>query len=769
MRKTKPLLLAAAFGIAASALAEAPPRRLGAPTVMKLDWDVDSVRAADIDGDGRTDLAALNNSTGRIELLLRLKPGEKPPAPRTLREDRWQPVLDDAPFRRLSVSGSVDMGSLAPADLDGDGRIDIAYTSSRDPLTVVSRDKSGEWTARRTFTRYDAAPGSNTLATADLDGDGRRELVMLSKSGLLVFPKFTAGDPIPEPKLYATGADNPGGLSVADIDGDGRPDIAYVTRGDKPELRVRFGLASGGFGPERAFRTEYASVNLETRLPAHGGGTGFAGVSLRKRALEIFDIRRDDGAFDAADSVSPALYSPASALKSPALATLADEGRTLLVGDARGAAIHIYRRAETGSFAEPVAFPAPANLTAIASGDFDGKGLAVLTLGEKDGALGIARFDDKGRLGFPSEIRIDGTPVAIAAAKPAGASRSVAYVVSKDAGEVKKVRLLTLACDDKGVFSTADSVELDSAAKDAEGAIVGVVDGRRVVIIPCGRVPAQVLREKPDGKLEVVAKDSAPRKGMLSGIGFSDIGFGDTDGDGKTELLVAAPGFIRALTLDAEGDLVVKDQFNTRRPGDKPRCPVVVKFKGESAPGLIFYNETDKGLEWLAPDDKGVFRYRRTVETGALDPQALLTSGPAGLPRLLHVGRDRIAETDLAVAGLKLAVLDRFETDLPGIVHGAVEIGKFTGGASPDLVLMDTRSHHLELVRRTGEGVWKSSLHFPLFDENPFYRGRRNAGAEPHDGLRADLDGDGFPELVLLMHDRLLVYPSVPAKTADGK
>ena len=160
----------------------------------------------------------------------------------------------------------------------------------------------------------------------------------------------------------------------------------------------------------------------------------------------------------------------------------------------------------------------------------------------------------------------------------AGTSQSVAYVVSKND---KKTLLLTLAVDDKGDFATTESIELDPAAKDAEGVIVGTVDGRRVVIIPCGRVPAQVLREKTDGKLEVVAKDSALRKGMLSGIGFSDIGFGDPDGDGKTELLVAAPGFIRALSFDDKGDLVVKDQFNTRRPGDKPRCPTVVRFKDE--------------------------------------------------------------------------------------------------------------------------------------------------------------------------------------------
>lgn len=766
MRIAERILLLAAVALAPSLRAEeSTARRLGAPAAVKLDWGINAVRAADIDGDGRTDLAMINNESGRIEVLLRLKAGEKAPAPRTLREDRWTPRTDDAPFRRLSLTGSVDMGSLEVADLDGSKRVQIAYTAARDGLTVVSRDKSGEWTVRKSFARHDPVPGSGALIAADLDGSGRKRLVMLSKSGLLVFPAFVAGEDIPEPKVYRTGVDNPTNLDVADLDHDGVPDIAYIVRGDKPELHVRFGLKSGGFGAERAFPTEYYSTDLSRRLPG-AEGDGFAGVSYRKRAAEIFSVTRDDSPFDKAGTVSPELYATPSPLKSGALVSsplATGAAGTVFVADPRGAAIQVYTLGDKGDLGEPVVYPAPANITAIASGSFNGNRTGVLAIGDKDGVLSYSEFDDKGRFPFPVPVKLEGSALAVTVRRTGGADgRSEALVVTK---KDRKASLVLLAGDATTGLKTVSVTPLPDAATDAEDILVTPVG----VLVTCGRTPAILLRDKPGAKagetaFEEIAKDSPTRKSMLTNLTRADLGAGEfADGDAKYgALLVAAPGYVRALALDAKGDLVVKNQFNTRRPGDKPRAPFVRKDKS-GVPEILFYNDTDKGLEWLSPDDKGVYRHKRTVLTGALDPLAAAPFGPG----MLFVGRDRIAEVDLTQTGMKLGVTDRFETDLPGIVHLLVATGNFSGGKSPDMVLIDPRAHQLELVVHDKAGAWKSAMNFRLFDDNPFYRGRRSAGYEPHDGIVADLDGDGFDDLVLLMHDRVLVYPSEPADKAE--
>lgn len=756
MPPAKSLLIAAAVALAPGVFAgETAPRRLGAPQMMKLDWGVDAVRAADIDGDGRTDLAALNNDTGRIELLFRLKAGEKPAPRRTLREDRWNPTVDDAPFRRLSVSGSPDMGSLALADIDGDGRIDIAYTSSREALTVIFQDKAGEFSKRRVFNRHDAVNGDKTLVAADIGG--KRALVMLSKAGILVFKNFAGDGALPEPTVYRTGVDNPYGLSLADLNGDGVADIAYIARGERPELRVRFGDKTGGFGPEHAFRTEYATVDLNTPVPAGKGATGFAGTNMRKRAMEIFAIRNGTESFKDAEAVNPALYTPASPLKSAALVAVhrpGDGADTMFVGDARGAAIQVYRREKTGDFGEPVSYPAPPYLTAVMALGSNEELRGVLTIGEKEPVLGLAKLGKDGRLGYPVEVKIDGTPVAVA--PDAEADR--ALVVVKDAKDSKKCRLLTLSFAD-GEAKVVSTTELDSSAKDATGINYAHLGGSAgtMIIIPCSGAPALLLKGA-DGKYEPVAKDSPVRKSVLNGINLSDITFGNLDEENQGVLLVAGTGYIRVLKFDAKGEPAIVNQINTRRPGDKVRCPFFSATKGLD--GVLFYNETDKGIEWLTRDDKGVYRHKRTIETGSLDPVAMPAIGPS----TIFVGKEHIAEVDLWEPGLTLSVLDRYETDLPGTVHAIVETGRFTGGKTPDAVLIDPRNHRLELVSPAGDAGWKSVLNFGLYDENPFYRGRRNAGYEPHDTLAVDLDGDGFPELVLLMHDRLLVYPSEPAK-----
>jgi hypothetical protein len=47
---------------------------------------------------------------------------------------------------------------------------------------------------------------------------------------------------------------------------------------------------------------------------------------------------------------------------------------------------------------------------------------------------------------------------------------------------------------------------------------------------------------------------------------------------------------------------------------------------------------------------------------------------------------------------------------------------------------------------------------WPVFEERTF-RGRRSELPEPREALIVDVTGDGKNDLVVLVHDRILVYP----------
>jgi hypothetical protein len=75
-----------------------------------------------------------------------------------------------------------------------------------------------------------------------------------------------------------------------------------------------------------------------------------------------------------------------------------------------------------------------------------------------------------------------------------------------------------------------------------------------------------------------------------------------------------------------------------------------------------------------------------------------------------------------------------------------------------DLVFLETAKNYLDLVIFAPPGRLVPSTRWQVFEERTF-RSRRTDAPEPREALIVDVTGDKKNDLVVVVHDRILVYP----------
>jgi hypothetical protein len=116
-------------------------------------------------------------------------------------------------------------GDLALGDVDGDGDLDVVGNEVSGSIHTYLNDGNGGFTDMGQTLLYGQAPA---IAMADFDADGRADVVAASPDLGTATVRHSHGDgTYDHPTLYfSVGTQNrPYGVATADMDGDGRPDI----------------------------------------------------------------------------------------------------------------------------------------------------------------------------------------------------------------------------------------------------------------------------------------------------------------------------------------------------------------------------------------------------------------------------------------------------------------------------------------------------------------------------------------------------------------
>jgi hypothetical protein len=461
------------------------------------------------------------------------------------------------PGKSSTLPGSSSVPSsyaVALGDLNGDGVPDLVLSAaSGGPFTIALGKGDGTFTERGSLSVPAFGLHSTTAAIADLNGDGKADLV-LSGAGELIAVALGNGDGTFQAISLYSALNSSSGFSLASVavgavNGDGIPDI--VTNGS-----ILFGDGKGGFPSRR----DYTSVAGGSVMLADFDGDG------------ITDIIIGNGN---PDFLSGAALNPSSSIGLQLCDYMnlsyfcpVEYSLAVLFGAGGGAFV----AAPAVEVVDSGYYPS------LASADFNGDGipdLAVATFAVTTSANSISILEGKGNGEFssgftqslgPSPVI---SPVAVAAADFNHDGRpDVAVLVALGASSEVQV----FPGNGDGTLgapvtvSIADIFVNSVAAPDVNGD--GIPD-----LVVTSDIAVYVSLNKGDGTF------SAPV--MVSSIRSAIVGFGDFNGDGKLDIAVSASQTDNLVVLLGKGDGTFPNSVQSTLPFSEPAALAVADFNGD--------------------------------------------------------------------------------------------------------------------------------------------------------------------------------------------
>ncbi len=434
--------------------------------IIKLDWDIHNLRIADFNGDGRNDIAVVNNRKSRIEILLQKEAVGAGKAEVAVDAQDVDINLLSPPsrFDRQSVAVSQMVYSLVCGDLNSDGMMDLAFYGEPKGLYVILQ-KAGEskegksatlnWQAAKKIEIDDGLLSPNMLVCADLNNDGRADLALAGREAVYIILQKKDGSLAP-PVKYPT-AGRILAVEVGDLNGDGINDLVLVMDEVEYPIHVRFGRPSGQLGPEIKFHIEKPSA-LELANIDGGDRDEVLTVDAQSGRLVCYKLSSDSPSRSASAEQGKKATGDSgdwSTLFYPLESGEGETKRDLVVGDFDGdglldvvvsdpgaAELIFYKQVKGVGLAEPVRFPAFADIASLSAADcdYDGK-TEVGVLSAKERIIGICKFAED-RLSFPQPIEVVGEPVAMELADINGDGDVDCVYISKDVNDVRSLRVI---------------------------------------------------------------------------------------------------------------------------------------------------------------------------------------------------------------------------------------------------------------------------------------------------------------------------------------
>jgi FG-GAP-like repeat len=467
------------------------------------------------------------NSSGSVSVLLSAVLATTPPISIG--------VFDPDSPRDYAVAAGSDR--VAVANINNDGRPDLITTSSSgNALNVLTRTSSTIG-GRLLNSGGLALPAGSTpsgVASADLNNDGLEDLLVTCRgtSTLTVFLKQALGNPFPTSSSYPLGT-SPVGLQLTDINADGFPDAVVASSGASV-LTFVVNQVDGSFSQTLTVGSKPLSValgdlNNDGKLDAVTANAFSNRVSI--------SLGNGKGAFKANGTESVA-----SVPRFVALGDLNNDGKldALVVND-NSNNISILLGDGFGGFASNTVQSVGLSPKGLAVGDLNGDGKPDLMVANSvSNDVSVLLGDGTGGFASSGSVAVGLGPISVALGDLNNDGKLDAMVTNNGSNNV-----IILFGNGTGGFTSGGSV---STGVFPQFLALGDLNGD-------GKLDA-VVTSVTAGKLTILLNNTngSFTSSQVAVTKASKIALGDVNGDGKLDAVVAASDDNRVVWLLGGGD-----------------------------------------------------------------------------------------------------------------------------------------------------------------------------------------------------------------------
>ena len=352
-----------------------------APVVISVGSITHQARLADVDGDGKLDILAVNTGSGTISILRNISTNG------AITSGSFAPKID--------LTTTSDPRLLAVADLNADGKADLALTCFGSSKVSVFENASAPGSI--IFgTRVDLVTSESyfSIGVGDIDGDGKPEIVVggAANPTVSVFRNLNTGGPLSAASFAAAvnfPVGNGGSVALGDLDGDGKLDLVSANQ-VADTLSVLRNTAMPGvigtnsFAPKVNFSAPgYPFSSVISDLDGDGK-PDIALANSHSASVAVFKNVAQNGSFTTTSLTASVNYAVQSGARLVSVGDMDGDGLTdLLTGNLDSATLSVLRQTGTNVPPLPPTTNAPGSLVSFWRGESN----ALDSVGSNHGTL----------------------------------------------------------------------------------------------------------------------------------------------------------------------------------------------------------------------------------------------------------------------------------------------------------------------------------------------------------------------------------------------